>query len=272
MSAEGPGKTSPKLQNDFLLFDPIHCSPSSNYLADFTPPVGEGRQLAPDIGSCKHEYTTKRSQSVLPPLDLRPDGGDEYKLAMVCKKCRIHADVHIAFPSATNPCPNSDYELHHFRRVPSDDARAAERIVYGWECSAPECRARLRISFRLPRLQPAERDLLTNTELLKQRYEAVMKDDPTREGVRQATPMDALNRLRRYVKDSLAAEHSKRAFSANNKRFMEAYGISGRDCYMLLRKLGFTYVVSPDMLREEKLVADHSTGSARGRHCAVETT
>ncbi|KAF7193198.1 putative ubiquitin carboxyl-terminal hydrolase 2 [Pseudocercospora fuligena] len=239
--AEGPGKTAPKLKHDFSLFDPIHCSSNSNYLADFTPPHGEGRQLAPDSGSCKHEYTLKSTQSVLPPLDLRPDGGDEYRAAVVCKKCRIHADMHIAFPHATNPCPNSDYDLHHFQRASGADVRLSDKIAYGWQCSAPECRAILRITYRLPRLQPAEKDLLTNTEYLKQRYEALMKDDPNREGLRQATPIDALNRLRRYIKDSLAADRTRTSFPANNKRFQEAFGLYGRDCYGLLQKLGFTY-------------------------------
>ncbi|KXT13990.1 hypothetical protein AC579_8847 [Pseudocercospora musae] len=240
--AEGPGKTAPKLKHDFSLFDPIHCSSTSNYLADFTPPHGEGRQLAPDLGSCKHEYTLKSMQSVLPPLDLRPDGGDEYRAAVVCKQCRIHADVHIAFPHATNPCPNSDYDVHHFQRTSGADVRLSDKIAYGWQCSAPECRAKLRITFRLPRLQPAEKDLLTNTEYLKQRYEALMKGDPNREGLRQATPVDALNRLRRYIRDSLAADRTRTSFPANNKRFQEAFGLCGMDCYGLLQKLGFTYV------------------------------
>ncbi|EME77564.1 uncharacterized protein MYCFIDRAFT_114189, partial [Pseudocercospora fijiensis CIRAD86] len=245
-----PGKTAPKLKHDFSLFDPIRCSSNSNYLADFTPPAGEGRQLAPEPGSCKHEYTLKSTQSALPPLDLRPDGGDEYKAAVVCKKCRIHADVHIALPHATNPCPNSDYDLHHFQRASSDDVRLSDKIAYGWICSAPECRAKLKITFRTPRLQPAEKDLLTNTEYLKQRYEALMKDDPDREGLRQATPMEALNRLRRYIKDSLAAARTRTSFPANNKRFQEAFGLYGRDCYGLLQRLGFTYEAKGDEIAQ----------------------
>lgn len=244
-SASGPGKTAPKLLNDFLCFDPLKCSPTSNCLSDYTPPVGEGQQLGPGIASCKHEYTTKREQSLTPPLDVRPDGGSEYKVAVVCRKCRIHADVYIAYPDASDPCPNGEFPLHHFQRHGAGDFKGSDRIVYGWQCSAPQCRAWLRITFRTSRISPAERDLLTNTEALKSRFKDEVEDNPEREGIKQATPMDALGRLRKYITDSLNPEQEKRSFPANNKRFQEAFGMRGRvhSCERLLEKLGFTYEV-----------------------------
>ena len=71
-----------------------------------------------------------------------------------------------------------------------------------------------------------------------------MQQDPTREGIRQATPVEALTRLRKYIRDALNTEHDKRVFPANNKRFMEAYGVHGQDCRELLERLGFEYNVS----------------------------
>ena len=179
----GPGKTAPKLFQDFLLFDPLKGHSTVNYLTDFSPPVGDGVQIAPVVGSCKHEYRIKIEQSVLPPLDLRPDGSTEYKSAVVCKRCRIHADVHMAFTHASNSCPNSDHPLHHFQRAPGDDSQTPSRIVYGWQCSSPVCSAQLRLAFRLSRISGAERDLLTNTEHLKRRYEAVLVKTPGRDNV-----------------------------------------------------------------------------------------
>ncbi|KAF2166323.1 hypothetical protein M409DRAFT_66774 [Zasmidium cellare ATCC 36951] len=240
-SIGGPGKTAPKLLHDFLQFDPLRSPPNANYLADVTPPVGEGQPLQPAQNSCKHEYTPKWSQSVAPPIDSRPQDGAEYKIAVVCKKCRVHADIHIYYPPAVNPCPNEDYPLHHFRRHELGDEVGHTRIVYAWQCTAFQCAAQLRISFRRPRLEPADIALLTDTDRLRRRYEAVVEDEPEREGLRQATPIEALSRLRRYIKDALNTEHTRRSFPANNKRFIEAYGVRGQECADLLNKLGFNY-------------------------------
>ena len=241
-NVSGPGKTAPKLYQDFLVFDPVKGVPS--VLADSTPPHGEGPQLAPLIGSCKHEYVTKTTQSVPPPLDLRPDGSTTiYKLAAVCKKCRVHADICIDHSNATNPCPASDHPLHHFQRAPSHDHKSLHQIRYAWHCSVEECEAWLFITYRKSRLDDEEIQLLKDPELLKRRYDALLQDDPEREGIKLATPMDALSRLRRYIKDSLVPQHSKRQIPANNKRFQEAYGINGEDCGELLERLGFKYAV-----------------------------
>lgn len=263
----GPGKTAPKLFQDFLLFDPLKTTPNRNLLADHPPPVGEGPQIGPSIGSCKHEYTTKSSQSVTPPLDLRPDGTTQYKVATVCKKCRIHADVRIDYARSTNPCPNSEYPLHHFQRLKGQsDDQTTDSIRWAWQCSAPQCQASLQICFRRGRLTEKERNLLTDTEQLKRRYEAVLRDDPNRDGVRQATPMEALVRLRKYVKDSLDPKHGRRSFPANNKRFMEAFGVHGEDCRPLIERLGFKYVSSMVVRKQgdaDKCSGRHGVGLAK---------
>ena len=84
---------------------------------------------------------------------------------------------------------------------------------------------------------------MTDTSKLRARFDAVVQEDPEREGIRLATPVDALTRLRRYIKDALNPEHDKRVFPGNNKRFMEAYGLHGGDCRDLLQRLGFRYNV-----------------------------
>lgn len=276
-SGSGPGKTAPKLLHDFLHFDPLNSPSNSNYLLEFTPPVGEGPQLYPAPKACKHEYTPKWPQSVAPPLDSRPRGGDQYKIAVICKRCRLHADVHIIYPLGANPCPNEDYPLHHFQRHPPGEHFGLDRIVCAWLCSAAECNAQLKITYRKPRLEPADRDLLTDTEKLRRRYEEVRQDDPDREGIKQATPVDALHRLRRYIKDGMNTEHAKREFPANNKRFMEAFGLNGRDCAALLTRLGFTYSVRQSFRRacragtyqdtERPLDTTSATSAGRSAKC-----
>ena len=236
----GPGKTAPRLYADFLQFDP-QKNGTGNILAEHPPPIGEGSQPAPHRDACRHEYTTKINQSVLPPLDLRPDGSSQYKLAVVCKKCRIHADIRVDHQQAADPCPNSECPLHHFQRAEELDETGQRHLKYGWQCSSATCRALLTITFKIARINNADRLQLVDTSKLKQRYEDIMKEDATREGVKQATPVEALSRLRRYLKDALNVQHERRRFPANNKRFMEAFGVEGRDCKELLEKFGFEY-------------------------------
>lgn len=88
------------------------------------------------------------------------------------------------------------------------------------------------------------KQLLTSPDRLQGRYEELLRADPEREGMRQATDMEALARLRRYVNDSLDPKHTKRQFPANNKRFQEAFGLQGQDCHELFELLGFKYAVS----------------------------
>ena len=179
-----------------------------------------------------------------PPLDLRPTGDSLYKLAVVCQKCRIHADIQINHSDSENPCPASSHPLHHFQTVPSLELITPKRVRYVWRCSVAECHANLFIHFRLPRLSDSELDLLVNPELLKKRYDDLIQEDPKREGIRLATQTDALQRLRKYVNDSLNPNHTKRQFPSHNKRFQEAFGIDGRDSHGLLERLGFKYDVS----------------------------
>lgn len=240
-TVQGPGKTAPKLLADFLLFDPAKNG-VGNILAHHPPPVGDGASPQPHRDACRHDYTAKINQCVLPPLDARPDTSSQYKLAVICKKCRLHADIRINYQPATSPCPNADNPLHHFQRDGPEDI-SSSHIRYGWQCSSPTCQALLRITFRLPKVSSADRMLLTDTSKLKSRYDAVVQDDPEREGIKLASPADALTRLRRYIKDALKPDHDKRVFPGNNKRFMEAFGLYGQDCLQLLQKLGFEYNV-----------------------------
>jgi ubiquitin carboxyl-terminal hydrolase 25 len=237
-----PGKTAPKLFQDFLIFDPIFGVP--NVLKDFTPPQGEGPQLAARLEGCKHEYSVKPEQSLLPPLDLRDHGRSVFRAAVLCKRCRIHSSVQVDTSRGPKPCPTSDHQLHHFQFL--DQETSAERIIYTWQCSVEECQARLAIDYRKPRINDADIALLTNPALLKRRYEDLLREDPERKDVREATPLQPLNRIRTYVRDSLSGKHAM--LKAHNKRFQEACGIQGLDCREFLQKLGFQYVVGHAVL------------------------
>lgn len=234
-----PGKTAPKLFQDFLIFDPKCGHP--NVLVDLPPPQGEGPQLAPRLEACRHDYTLKSDQSVLPPLDLRTDGNTAYRVAVVCKKCRIHADVQVDSSPARAPCPTNDHQLHHYQYQESRHTTSAERIQYVWQCSIDECQTILSITYRIPRITDADIAVLTTPDLLKRRYEALLQEDPDRKDVKQALPLQPLSRVRTYVRDSLSGKHTK--LPAHNKRFQEACGVHGQDCRGLLERLGFEYAV-----------------------------
>lgn len=236
------GKTAPKLLQDLLESDPT----KSHVPIHDPAPIyegGPGRSIAPK-GVCKHDYTTKLGQSKLPPLDLRPDGSTVHKVAAVCKRCRLHLEVRVDYSQATDPCPNSTHPLHHFQPVPGLDTRSVKELAYGWKCSATGCQALLSISFKPLRFTEANRLMIMDEAKLKARYQYLMETDPAREGMRPATPMDALYRLRRYIKDALKPENQRRTFAAHNKRFQEAFGEQGQDCAELLDGLGFKYAVS----------------------------
>lgn len=252
----GPGKTAPKLLADFLQFDPQKNNVGGNILTNHPPPVGDGPPPSPHKDACKHEYTVKTNQSVTPPLDSRPDASSQYKLAVVCKRCRLHADIRVSYQQSTDPCPNSDNPLHHFQRASVLDETSSTHIRFGWQCSSSTCQALLTTTFKLPKIGNVEKNLLTDTSKLRDRFDAVMQEDPEREGIRLATPVDALTRLRKYIRDALNPQHDKRVFPANNKRFMEAYGLYGRDCRQMLETLGFRYNVRATLRSCERAKTD----------------
>ncbi|KAF2717641.1 cysteine proteinase [Polychaeton citri CBS 116435] len=243
--AIGPGKTAPRLAHDFKLFDPLNAE--VKILSDQTILATDHPSRNPHPRACRHDYAIKHGQSTLPPEDLRSrDAVEPFKAAVVCKKCRIHAEVVIDLVGALDPCPNSDFPVHHFQRTPGDDVESQTLLRYVWRCSGPACNAVLWIDYRMPRLDEEAVRLLTQTDVLNARFHDIMKRDPERDGMRQATPMDVLTRLRRYMHDASKPEHSKREFPANNKRFMEAFGYNGADCRYVLENIGFKYAMTGD--------------------------
>ncbi|KAF1818761.1 cysteine proteinase [Dissoconium aciculare CBS 342.82] len=261
--SEGPGKTAPRLFHDFLTFDPLKVN-GRNLLRTFPPHVGEGQDLPPNpqIGACGHNYTLKYSQSILPPRDYRPDSQTVFKAALICKRCRLHADLRISYRASTNPCPNADHPVHHFQALPGLDTSTHNRIQYGWQCSASGCRAQVLTIFRLPRLSDGERNLIATPEFLKRRYEEALAAGPERD-IKEATPMQALHRVRTYLRDALNPEHTQRTIAEDQKKFIEVFGMHGQESVGLLKKLGFTYSDHswelpdpPELDEDDRLVAN----------------
>ncbi len=190
---------------------------------------------------CSHALVTQYDRSRIPELDERPDLGTVWKVAAVCRECRCHLSVVIAFGESVEhvlfPCPNREFPLHHFRRqLPSDEAADdGGSTCYSFECTSPHCRARLKVEIRLPILEPKDILLLTDRNLLKARLQAALVSNPNAQAVE---PIQVLTTLRAYIGDSLK-ERGNDHFPAMNKRFMVSLG---PDATELITRFGFTYV------------------------------
>jgi ubiquitin carboxyl-terminal hydrolase 25/28 len=91
-------------------------------------------------------------------------------------------------------------------------------------------------------LSDGERNLIATPEFLKRRYEEALAAGPERD-IKEATPMQALHRVRTYLRDALNPEHTQRTIAEDQKKFIEVFGMHGQESVGLLKKLGFTYSV-----------------------------
>jgi hypothetical protein len=91
-------------------------------------------------------------------------------------------------------------------------------------------------------LTDGERNLIATPEFLKRRYEEALAVAPDRD-IKEATPMQALHRVRTYLRDALNPDHTLRSIQEDQKRFVEVFGMQGQESRDLLQKLGFAYSV-----------------------------
>lgn len=234
------GKTAPRLLHDLLIYDPQCLVKNYNILTNppplHEPSLSQNSLLAREV--CRHEYITNGQHGILPPQDSRAKVGDRYISRAICKRCRIHLKVETDYQHAgLNVCPNSERPLHHFLFEPSSGTDTSP-LVYHFRCSSPDCSASVQISYTQAVIDPSDLALLTSLDLLKKRYETVVTEEAKRSGFNQASPVDVLWRLRRYVHDALESPNPGRRIPAHNKKFQEAFG---KDCNGLLQRIGFKY-------------------------------
>jgi ubiquitin carboxyl-terminal hydrolase 25/28 len=252
------GKTAPRLIQDLLSYDPRRAVLfGQNILTDPAPQYHQDVMLPTLVakGSCRHKYMTKLDQSQLPAPDRKPERATSYKVASFCHECRCHLLLIVDFKtgSGEQPCPNSQYPLHHFIHHPQSSSRQ-ESSVNGrkgdrwvdqqrFECSSPDCPAVLTIRICAPRITAEWETLLTDEKLVKERAEAVMKLAPDRfEGIAPPLPINVLLNLRSYLNNALRNPEVKKIASLN-KKFVTCFGDFGQPCRDLLEYLGFEYDV-----------------------------
>jgi ubiquitin carboxyl-terminal hydrolase 25/28 len=251
------GKTAPTFVEDLALHDPLHPPPSGfNLLTEpclglvFTAQLGH--LLHPE--TCRHAFSTKDRQSLLPALDERPGPNSVYKVSAVCKYCRLHVQVKVDYTVRweDKPCPNEDNPVHHLVPAPWQEQLARNKwssknpqspdIINVFECSSKTCSAAVTVQVAPPILSPNAIHTLVDKNLLKGRTDEAFRTRAGQvEGMKYPTPMDVLLDLRQYLRNAQRKEN--RPISVENKRFMVRFGPEGAACRDVLESLKFTYKV-----------------------------
>lgn len=253
------GKTAPRLIEDLLNYDPRRERKAGRNILTDQPPKHEPSKLPTfpvPPNSCRHVFTTKFSQSILPQVGGSPETDGLYKVASICQNCRWHLALIADFRAdlgPSEPChKGSDYPLHHFvycaeAPVETDglvngNTSIARQRIYKFDCTAPKCPARIQIELQPPRITQSLQELMTDRALLERRCRyAEAKSDPVRGTFEVARPAEVLDILAAYLRDSLDPMTRRDKIPAENRRFMTAFG---NDCDELLEFLGFRKSVS----------------------------
>lgn len=91
-----------------------------------------------------------------------------------------------------------------------------------------------------PRLKDEYIHLMTDGIQLRRRLESAKQIDPDRQDHVIARPVDGLDFLSSYLKDSLNPTKGKGRIPLLNRKFLVTFG---RNCDDMLRDLGFTSVI-----------------------------
>lgn len=118
-----------------------------------------------------------------------------------------------------------------------------------FQCTSPQCCAKLTIRSMPPRLTPDWVNQLTNKLVIKTRAERIMKEEPSRyEGIAAPLPVTVLEHLSLYISNALNDPDRSKRIPGNNKKFSTSLGDS---CAELLEYLGFAREVTHPLIRTE---------------------
>ncbi len=208
-------------------------------------------------GSCHHVWLLKDEQCLLPDSWNRRDPLTKYVIAAYCGVCRSHLELSIVLQGEARrsvPCPNQTWPLHHFIHLPEISSRnqAAPNGTYSkvgtdwvdtqqFQCSSPQCSAKLSVQIKPCKLIQEWANLLTATELIRVRAEKAISEEPERfEGVAVPSSTDILTNLRTYISNSMKTG-DERKILGNNKKWRLCLG---EPCADLVQYLGFRRDVS----------------------------
>lgn len=272
--SEPTGKTTPRLIEDLLDYDPRNCKTKKYHLlADPAPQYIDPAKLQPlrtDHKDCRHDLILKLDQSS-PALsaDGKADFTTPHIVATFCGKCRWHFEITLQHSPPggiipREPCVlGSSNPLHHFRYVQNKSQRGIQpgatpkyegyTELHYFKCSNTKCPAFLVIKITPPRLSKDALKNLSDSAKLEARRAAALRHtvqigNPNRyDKIPHQKPSDACFLLYRYIRDALTAEpdESKRV-RGDNKNFSLVFG---RDCDELLKYLDFTEIKEVEEVR-----------------------
>lgn len=248
---------------DLVLFNPRQdIQAGRNLLGDGPPGFSDapyiGHLLTDDV--CLHEFCLQKRQSVLPALDERPNSASIWQAAAVCQKCRLHLLVAVDYSAAwqDEPCPTWHNPLHHLinstwrqdvaRRELWKDGGYNSDQIYVYECSSKKCSAIVTVKLSPPVFSDQALHLLLDKEALHQRTSAAFESKKGQtEGMRWPTPLDVLQDLRAYFRNTWVRD-GPTAISLDNKRFVVRFGPGGEPCRTVLESLGFELKVGQSLV------------------------
>lgn len=215
-------------------------------------------------GRCHHDWALKKEQSDYHPLDKKPDSTSVDIIAAYCTRCRSHLEVNLDFRGEGEgliPCPSKSFALHHFIHKPeiSQKRQMANGVSHSekekewidtqrFQCSSPNCSAKLCVRFKSPRLIDEWVKLLTDVNLVNNRARKVAAEDPLRfEGHALPKPAEVLSNLCKYI-DNAMLNGGTNIILGQNKKWRLCLG---EPCIDLLSYLGFTRTrdVSSDIIQ-----------------------
>lgn len=210
--------------------------------------------LPPD--TCKHEFCVKDRQSDPPRLDARPDENTIWKLSVICRRCRLHAELRVDYTIrwSAEPCPSQNNPLHHFVHSPWREELARNQWrsqnigspdeIYTFECSSHTCSATVFVRLSPPIFGPEAVRTLTDQALLKQRTTEAFQMWPTAlEGFPRPSVFDVVFDLRKYLRNSWDSSMDGKRIGVDNKRFVVRFGPEGLPCREVLETAGFVLKV-----------------------------
>lgn len=125
------------------------------------------------------------------------------------------------------------------RRELSKDGVYNPDQIYVYECSSKKCSAVVTVRLSPPVFSDEALHILLDKDELRQRTAAAFESKKGQtEGMRWPTPLDVLQDLRAYFRNTWVRD-GPTAISLDNKRFVVRFGPGGDSCRAVLESLGF---------------------------------